>query len=84
MKLTAIKYQRKVEGWVVGKGGYTQKGEQNGSVLLTNKRCTEQLERTRFLPYKIYGPHSKYRPNFECGDGETIYSFHLYNLPMKA
>ena len=34
----------------------------------------------------MYGLHSKCRQTaltFECSDGETIYMFHLYNLPRE-
>ena len=35
-------------------------GKQNSSVLLTNKQCTEQLERTQNSSYgKMYGLHNK-------------------------
>jgi len=66
----------------------TYQGKQNGSVLLTNKWYLKQLERTQILPIQNEWGHTenvvKNHPNFDCGDGETIYMFYLYNLPREA
>jgi len=39
------------------------------------------------FPHTKYGLHSNYHQKialtFECSDGETIYTFHLYNLTEK-
>ena len=66
----------------------THRGKQNSCVLLTNERCTEQLEQT--LTLSIQNARAaqqtlpKIVPTFECSDRETIYTFHLYNLPREA
>jgi len=55
------------------------KGNRMAVHFLTTKQWAEQLEQTQIL--LIHGQQNKYRqncPNFECGDGETIYTFHLY------
>ena len=63
-------------------------GKQNGRVFSTNERCMQQLGLTKILPVlNGWGKQqitSKIAPTFECSDGETIHSLHLYNLPWEA
>ena len=60
----------------------------NDSVLFTNDQCMEQLERTQFFPIQNVWATQQILPKFvltfNCGNGETIYTFHLYNLPIEA
>ena len=70
-------------------GKLSHQWKQNGSVLLTNKRCTKQFEQTQTLPMCAkYMGHTaniaKNHRNFKCDDGETIHMFLLYDLPMEA
>ena len=66
----------------------TYQGKQNGSVLLTNKQCMEQLEQTQILPHTKCTCQtaniSKIVLTFDWGIGVTIYMFHLFNLPREA
>ena len=66
----------------------TYLGKQNGTILLTLKWWTEQLEWIQILPLTNCMGHTanitKNHPNFWLGNGETIYTFHLYNLPKEA
>ena len=63
------------------------RGKQNDSVLLTKEWCTEQLEQAQTLTMQnIWAAQQillKIVLTLECGDGETIYTFHLYSLPGK-
>ena len=84
-------YYIKTQNAKIAKFSYlkvTYQGKQNGSVLSTNEQCTEQLEQAQIFPiqnaWAAQQILAKTILTFECGDGETIYMFHLHNLPSST
>jgi len=63
----------------------TYQGKENGSILSTNKRCTSSWSEHKFFLWQNVWAAQQISLiiilTFDCGNGETIYTFHLYNLP---
>ena len=66
----------------------TYQGKQNGSVLLTNINVRSSwIEYKFFLWQNVWAAQQislKIVLTFDCGNGETIYTFKLHDLPNRT